>query len=112
MTRRKEKRILMGLALAFAVLIFVAVTLLGTAKEQRETSAWVEHTRDVTEKINELVASLSDAENGRRGFVLSGQDRYLFHYQIGLEGVERALRELRALTKDNARQSTACDQFE
>lgn len=109
MTRPKEKRILAGLALAFAVLIFVGLMLLGSANEQRKTAAWVAHTRDVLAKINELVTYLSDAENGRRGYVLSGQDRYLGHHTNRVGHVEVALRELRALTVDNPRHSAACE---
>ena len=93
--------------LNFAVLIFVELMLLGSATEQRKTAAWVSHTHEVLEKLDQLVAFLSDAENGRRGYVLSGQDRYLSHYRTAVERVERTLTELRVLTADNARQSAA-----
>jgi signal transduction histidine kinase len=112
MSRGKEARIFVGLALAFGVLLFAGLLLLGSATEQRKTIAWVSHTRDVLEKINELVTYLSDAENGRRGYVLSGSDRYLAHYTNGIGRVNQALGDLRTLTKDNARQITACDQLD
>jgi len=112
MTRPKEKKILAGLALAFVVLVLVGLMLLGSAKEQRQTAAWVAHTRDVLTKINELVTHLSDAENGRRGFVLSGQDRFWGHHTNKVGHVEVALRELRELTTDNPRHAAACDRLE
>ncbi|MCI0538656.1 MAG: PAS domain-containing protein [Verrucomicrobiales bacterium] len=112
MTRSKEKRILLGLALAFAVLVVGALILMGIATKQRETAAWAEQTRDILEKINELVADLIDAENGRRGYVLSGDQEHLRHHTNRLGHVMRALRELGELTKDNPRQSAASGQLE
>src|SRR5579859_60859 len=71
MSRSNQKRILVGLALAFGVLMFVAFLMLASADQENKNAAAVVHTRDVLYKISELVAALSDAETGRRGFVLS-----------------------------------------
>jgi len=112
MSRPKEWRILAGLVFGVVVLIFVAALLLGSVTEQRKTAEWASHTRDVLDKINEVVNYLSDAENGRRGYVLSGQDRYFGHYTNRVGHVEAALSELRGLMKDDPRQSAVCDQLE
>ena len=109
---RREKKILAGFALAFAALVFAALLLLGSATEQRKTAASVAHTRDVLDKIKELVMYLSDAENGRRAYVLSQHKQYWGHYTNAAGHATVTLRELRELTKDNPRQTEACDRLQ
>src|SRR5437879_2012558 len=111
MSRGKETGIFIGIAVAFAVLIFAALLLLGSVTEQKKAIGWVSHTRDVLDKISEVVNTLSDAETGRRGFVLSGSDRYFGHYTNQVARVNQELQDLRDLTIDNPRQQTACDQL-
>jgi len=107
----KERRILWGLVLAFAVLVFVSFMLMDSVTKQRRTTDWVAHTHNVLSQLDLLVHSLTDAENGRRGFLLSGQDRYLRHHQNAVERAQNALQELRVLTKDSPKQSGACEQL-
>jgi PAS domain S-box-containing protein len=107
MNRAKDRRILLGLALAFLVLLLVDLLLLASAQRQRQTAAWTQQTRDVLEKMNELVTYLSEAENGRRGFVLSGQERYYGHHTNRLGWVHRTLSDLRQLVARDPRYVTA-----
>src|SRR5215510_13752739 len=108
MRRPKQRGILTGLVLAFAALIFVELLLLGSATHQRNATAWVAHTRDVLQKMNELSRFLSEAESARRGYVLSGQDFYFERFTNRVARVQVALRQLRALTKDTPRRTAAC----
>jgi PAS domain S-box-containing protein len=106
-----QKRILVGLALAFAALVFVAFLLLTSAQQESKNAAWVVHTHDVLGKIDELVNGLTAAETGRRGYVLSGHQRYWSNFTNQVEHAYGALRELRELTKDNPPQTEACDRL-
>jgi len=110
--RPVEMGLLAGLVLVVAVLIFAALILLGAATEQGKTTAWVAHSRDVLDRINLLVTSLSDAENGRRGYMLTGQDRYLSHHANALNRADAALDDLRGLTQDQGAQTRDCDELE
>lgn len=112
MKRFKEKRILIGLGLAFAVLIFVQLVLLGNAAEQRRVVAYVAKTRDFIEKLHQLVTYLSEAETGRRGYVLSGQDRYLAHHSNRVNNAYQALKELQELETAETAQIAAVKELE
>jgi CHASE3 domain sensor protein len=112
MSRTKDKWILAGLAAAFLVLVFVEVMLIGSAKERAKTAAWVTHTRDVLDKVNEVTSYLREAEAGRRGYVLSGQDEFLGQFTNRVGRVHQALRELRQLTKNNPRRDAYGDRLE
>lgn len=110
--RARETYILVGMVLTFSVLIFVALMLLGATTEQGKTARWVTHSRDLRESLDQLVMHLSDAENGRRGFVLSGDDRYLAHYSNGVARARTDLETLRELVNSNRQQSAACNELE
>lgn len=112
MRRPNQRRLIVGLGLAFGVIAFVAFLLLANADQENKNSAWIIHTRDVLDKIEELVTALSDAETGRRGFILCGQERYLSHFTNQAEHTYRSLAQLRELTRDNATQTEACDRLE
>lgn len=107
-----DLRLLIGLVFVVVVLIFAALILVGATTEQGKTAEWVAHSRDVREQVHQFVSSLSDAENGRRGYVLTGQHRYLAHYTNGLVRAENALADLRRLTATNAVQVRVCDTLE
>lgn len=104
MIRRKEIVILAGLALAFAALVFAALLLLGSATEQKKAVAWVEHTRDVLDKIHQLTAHVDEAENSLRGYILSGENSYLTLRQTNIAQAQTALGDLRRFTVDNSSQ--------
>lgn len=97
---------------AILVLVFAALMLLSALSEQGKTTVLVAHSRDVLAQIEHVVEGLSDAENGRRGFVISGQDRYLNHFSNGVERASLALSRLRQLTVGSATRSRDCDELE
>jgi PAS domain S-box-containing protein len=108
----KDRRIWAGFAVAVAVLVTVGGLLFWSISEQTNVATWVSHTHAVLDTMDRLVAYLSDAENGKRGYVLSGQDRYLSHFQTAATRSERALRDLRELVRDNPGQTAACNRIE
>src|SRR5687767_12946161 len=107
-----EKKTLVVLVFAFAILAAVSLFTLGSAVDQANASAWVASTHEVLQKLDQLVNSLSDAENGRRGYLLSGQERYLLHHEDSKERVRRTLEDLRGLSRNNSRLKVAWEQLE
>jgi methyl-accepting chemotaxis protein len=69
-----------------------------------ETGALVAHTLDVQEDVARINATLADAETGSRGYVITGDKRYLEPYQAALDRLEPTFEGLRKLTEDNPRQ--------
>jgi len=112
MKSANQRSILVGLALVFFVILFVAFLLLVSADAEKKNSALVVHTRDVIDKIDELVTDLSDAETGRRGYVISGQEPYWAHFTNQADHAYLSLQQLRELTRDNPPQTEACDRLE
>lgn len=91
-------------ALALAALLVNAAVSYRNARIQAEDADWVAHTREVLGTLSETLASLTDAELGKRGYLLTGDKSYLKPYHDSVGRVQRLLARLRSLTADNARQ--------
>jgi len=97
-------RILAGYGLALVVVGIVGVVAYRGTTELVDSADLVAHTHKVKEAIFEVRSSLKDAETGQRGFLLTGEDRYLEPYQQGVKAIDLYLQEARELTVDNSNQ--------
>src|SRR6185436_12644920 len=87
--------------------------LIGLAMFNRANTANVEaaaqsvtHTHTVTTELAELLSTLVDAETGQRGFVITGEERYLQPYQSAVSRVQPHIDRVAGLTADNGEQQT------
>jgi signal transduction histidine kinase len=67
------------------------------------------HTRQVIEKTELLLSEMKDAETGQRGYLLTGNERYLEPYRAAVAAVPLSLAELRNLIVDEPRQESRLD---
>jgi methyl-accepting chemotaxis protein len=105
-------KIAAGFALALAILVAIgAVSYQSTAK-LTETAKWVAHTYQVLEKLEGVLSGMQDAETGTRGYVITGDERYLEPYRDAQVSVNQKVKSLRELTKDNVNQQRRLDILE
>jgi methyl-accepting chemotaxis protein len=97
-------RILVGYGLALIVVCTVGVVAYRANSELVDSADWVAHTHKVRETLAETLSSLKDVETGQRGFLLTGEERYLEPYDQGLKVIDGDIQELREFTADNPRQ--------
>ena len=96
------------LSLSFAAaLIFTLI--IGTVSyfsisTLRDTAGWVDHTHEVLGELLQIESSLKNAETGQRGFLLTGEERYLEPYLAARTKVDTAIQNVRRLTSDNPHQ--------
>lgn len=69
-----------------------------------ETQDWVTHTHEVLEANERVLSLLKDAETGQRGYLITGQERYLDPFNTAIVAIELGLRSIKALTNDNPKQ--------
>jgi methyl-accepting chemotaxis protein len=106
------RRIAMGFALSFILLIAIgAVSYTGINKLLR-TSNWVTHSHEVLEHIGDVLSELKDAETGQRGYLLTGDEAFLAPYRTGSGDVLIQTNALRTLTADNPNQQKRVDSME
>jgi len=101
-----------GFGLALAILIVIGgVSYTSTAKFMY-SAGWVAHTYEVLDNLAGFLSAMTDAETGQRGYVITGQDRYLEPFHTAVETVDQRLKSLRRLTADNATQQRRLDTLE
>ncbi|HEY2545589.1 MAG TPA: CHASE3 domain-containing protein [Candidatus Acidoferrum sp.] len=105
-------KLIAGLASASAVLLLVAVLAYWSLMRNSEDRRWVTHTHVVIEKLGDVRTSMTDAETGEHGYILTGDDLYLAPYETGLGGARQSLKDVRELTADNPRQQEALGRLE
>ncbi len=103
---RPESRLPRVITLAAVVAFFIGsafVSYRNTAT-LRESARWVAHTQQVIAALDEVMSLMKDAETGQRGFVITGDERYLDPYHAALANIDGRLRDLTQLTADNSTQ--------
>ena len=101
-----------GAAFAVGLAIILAVGTHAYVSTQRliEANRWVTHTHEVIEDLEHALSVLKDAETGQRGFVLTGEERYLEPYNTADKQYHRDIDALTSLTADNPAQQTGLQQ--
>jgi len=97
-------RILLGFGVALAMSTVVGVLSYRSTTELIDAANWVTHTHKVLEGASGVLSALKDAETGLRGYIITGEERYLEPYHGAATELERQIRELRELTADNRTQ--------
>ena len=65
---------------------------------------WVEHTQQVIGNANELKTLVVDLETGTRGYLITGDNRFLAPYTLSKPKLAAELQTLKALVQDNPTQ--------
>jgi len=94
---------LVGIAL-IVILTGSLLLALWAQNAVREREAWVTHTYRVIDKLAAVRAAVTDAETATRGFVLTGDDRFLDIYNTSVRALDVLPDELTALVADNPAQ--------
>ena len=110
-TSFKKFSVLSGFALLLAVLIVNAAITKRQLDQQVATGLWVVHSHQVQLRLTETLGLLTDAETGQRGFLYTGDERYLAPYSLAVERIQPQIDDLARLTADNARQQAAVTQL-
>lgn len=99
---------------AGALMIVVCIGALSFWSEVRNEldREWVTHTLLVVEKLQEVRIDITQAETGQRGYMLTGQDRYLELYGAGVDRVHRDMSELPDLVLDNPKEHEASQRLD
>ena len=88
-------------AVIYAVVAFSSYQ--GQIKNE-ENEKWVAHTFEVLQNLDLVLSSLTDAETGERGYVLTGTATYLEPYNQGSQKVKEAVNRVQELTADNPKE--------
>ncbi len=93
-----------GFALSLAILTTIGLISYKSTNELIEASLREKHTYQVLSQLEELNSQLINAETGQRGYIITGEQRYLEPYNAAINALEPKLKQLQQLTADNPNQ--------
>ena len=95
-------------SVAAGLVLAIAVIALG-ARDLAEQHQTVRQTGQILGELDGVLSAVIDAETGQRGFLMTGDERYLAPYLTAFDAAASHLRILRSLTEGNARQRQHVD---
>ena len=88
----------------------LAVLVINTAVTRRQIAVqdsnqgWVQHSQQVQLELATVVSLLKDAEAGQRGYLYTGEARYLEPYNASVQQIDSHIASLAELVADNPKQ--------
>ncbi|GKS76983.1 CHASE3 domain-containing protein [Acidovorax sp. SUPP950] len=104
-----SRRLLIAFGTVIGIFLAVAATSLYSSAHLAEAEKWNIHTDQVLDRSNTLLKSMVNMETGTRGFLLSGEDRFLEPWKAGSQSFDQAWTEVKKLTADNPAQQQRLD---
>ncbi|MEH1824516.1 MAG: response regulator [Nostoc sp.] len=96
-------------ALSLATLTTIGLISYQSTNELIATSRKESHTYQVLSQLEELNLQLTNAETGQRGYIITGEQRYLEPYNSAIQVINQKVREIQRLTVDNPNQQNRLD---
>ena len=100
----KRIGVIVGFSLMLALLIVNAAVTRRQLSVQIGAQSWVSHTHQVLFELDRLELLLVDAETGQRGYLYTGDSKYLAPYQDAITNIEPQIDAIAKLTADNPSQ--------
>jgi PAS domain S-box-containing protein len=110
-TRSGEIWVFLGGAVLLLLLAANMAVNTGNIQRVREQAEIVAHTQAVNAALAKLLSDLKDAETGQRGYLITGNPRYLDPYKAALAAVDPDLREVAMLVAGSPEQESALERL-
>jgi adenylate cyclase len=96
-----QRKIILGFGLTSSLIVIVSSIGYYSAFRLRDTNRKELYAKKVLTKLEEVLAEITDAETGQRGYLLTGEPRYLEPYQKAINKVKDDIKQLQSLTAEN-----------
>lgn len=96
-----EKKIIFEFIILITIIILVGAISFRSIIKLKDDAAWVEHSERVKGTLESLLSNITDVENGKRGFVITGNEEFLEPYYKAVALNDSLFRLIRYLTADN-----------
>jgi len=103
-SHQQHKAISAGFAVAILLLAGVGWNSYRASVDAVDSARWVSRSHQVLEIFQQVLSSLQDAETGQRGFIITGDWRYLEPYTQAAKQISDQIAELQGLVVDSAQQ--------
>ncbi|MDP6513725.1 MAG: CHASE3 domain-containing protein, partial [SAR202 cluster bacterium] len=97
-----RSKLLGGFGVGLVIMLIVGVVTYISTVSLVNNSNMVDHTHEVLKGLDSIVSYLKDSETGQRGYLITGENRYLEPYNASLSEIPLAIANVRDLTSDNS----------
>jgi signal transduction histidine kinase len=108
----ERKWITGGFSLALLLMGTVSYVSYQNATRLITSANQVRHTNTVLKTLTDVVATLTDAESGRRGYILFGDEDELERYKNAIQNIDPTILQLRQLLSDDSSQQQRLSRLE
>ncbi len=98
------KWIVSGLGLSLLLMGIISFISYRNATQLIESGNKVKHTHEVMKSLIDIFATLTDAESGRRGYILYGERSELNRYNQAMQGLNAKIKKLQQQLADDSLQ--------
>jgi len=102
--RSIRNKVLLAFGLLLAAVLAVGFFSHRTTGALLDTVHWEVHTHKVLIELHDVLLHLNNAETGQRGYLLTGDERYLEGFRLAVAEIEAEIAALRRLIADNPTQ--------
>jgi CHASE3 domain sensor protein len=99
-----QRVVVVGLSVPTLLFVIIGCLQWQANNDRHDAREWVAHTRDVQQGLENFLSTMTDAETGQRGFLLTAQDIYLDPYRKALVSAPQQFKALVVLTVDDPQQ--------
>jgi two-component system, cell cycle sensor histidine kinase and response regulator CckA len=99
-----DRKILIGVGIVLAALVVNAIVSYRATSALINHQRLVSHTHQVLTELESTMSTMKDAETGERGFIITGDTRYLEPYQTAIQLINDHVSKLKELSADNSNQ--------
>ncbi|XJJ62361.1 response regulator [Novosphingobium sp. BL-8H] len=99
-----EGRLWLGLGLVIVFFILSGAIAFRNIETLRDDAGKITHSHAVIAGLDDVLSTIQDAETGQRGYLLTGKEQYLAPYEGATTLLPARLKDIAALTADNASQ--------
>lgn len=101
-----------GFIFALLILLLISISTYGIFEKNKDDEALVKHTYGVLQTSKEFFSNLKDAETGQRGYIITGDEKFLEPFYMAIEKNDNLLRELKHVTSTNLKQKSRIHEIE
>ncbi|MBC8066734.1 MAG: CHASE3 domain-containing protein, partial [Deltaproteobacteria bacterium] len=100
---------LAGFLAAVVALLIISLLSYDSLQSRSDGARGMSRTLEITRQLESLVSVMKDAETGQRGYLVTGDDRYLEPYEDAVAALPRDIATLRAAIADDPEQLARLD---
>lgn len=101
MKQQANRNLIAGFSISLLLLLISSLVSYTSINNLLYSSEMVDHTNLVMSKLDECMSTITSAETGQRGYLLTGDEKFLEPYNIASGKAELLVNDIATLTSDN-----------